>query len=32
MVAAEDSMLNMIFTFDMIGLDIVDKKGRFSVK
>jgi glycosidase len=32
MVAAEDGVLNMIFTFEMIGLDIVPEKGRFSVK
>lgn len=32
MVAAEEGVLNMIFTFEMIGLDIVPEKGRFSNK
>ncbi|KAI6756064.1 hypothetical protein HG530_011800 [Fusarium avenaceum] len=32
MVVAEDGVLNMIFTFDMTGLDVVPGKGRFSVK
>jgi glycosidase len=32
MVKAEEGVLNMIFTFEMIGLDIVPEKGRFSNK
>lgn len=32
MVAEEEGVLNMIFTFEMIGLDIVPEKGRFSLK
>lgn len=32
MVAAEEGVLNMIFTFEMIRLDIVPEKGRFSNK
>uniref|UniRef100_A0A0D2YF71 Glycosyl hydrolase family 13 catalytic domain-containing protein n=1 Tax=Fusarium oxysporum (strain Fo5176) TaxID=660025 RepID=A0A0D2YF71_FUSOF len=32
MVAAEEGVLNMIFTFEMIGLDIIPEKGRFSNK
>ncbi|KAF9766446.1 hypothetical protein IL306_001160 [Fusarium sp. DS 682] len=32
MVVAEEGALNMIFTFEMMGLDIVPEKGRFSNK
>jgi oligo-1,6-glucosidase len=32
MVNAEEGVVNMIFTFEMIGLDIVPEKGRFSNK
>ncbi|KAJ4180181.1 hypothetical protein NW767_014447 [Fusarium falciforme] len=32
MVEAEEGALNMIFTFEMMGLDIVPEKGRFSNK
>ncbi|RGP79410.1 hypothetical protein FLONG3_2465 [Fusarium longipes] len=32
MVKAEEGVVNMIFTFEMIGLDIVPEKGRFSNK
>ncbi|KAF5237572.1 hypothetical protein FANTH_10763 [Fusarium anthophilum] len=32
MVAAEEGVLNMIFTFEMMGLDMVPEKGRFSNK
>ncbi|KAM7212541.1 alpha amylase [Rhypophila decipiens] len=32
MVRAEESCLNMIFTFETIGLDIVPEQGRFSLR
>ncbi|KAF4338055.1 glycoside hydrolase family 13 [Fusarium beomiforme] len=32
MVEEEEGVLNMIFTFEMMGLDIVPEKGRFSNK
>jgi glycosidase len=32
MVKAEEGCLNMIFTFETMGLDIIPEKGRFSFK
>ncbi|KAH7207918.1 glycoside hydrolase superfamily [Fusarium redolens] len=32
MVAAEEALLDMIFTFEMMDLDVVPEKGRFSNK